>query len=90
MSVYTVASSYTYISAEFCVNSLISVTSRLDGVSIEAADHSSAGRKMASAVELCDCPPGYDGTSCEVSIMVQTRSIVLNCDYYKQPVSLCW
>uniref|UniRef100_A0A8B9U8F8 Laminin subunit alpha-2 n=1 Tax=Anas zonorhyncha TaxID=75864 RepID=A0A8B9U8F8_9AVES len=38
---------------------------RLDGVSIEAADHSSAGRKMASAVELCDCPPGYDGTSCE-------------------------
>ncbi|XP_050565519.1 laminin subunit alpha-2 [Cygnus atratus] len=38
---------------------------RLDGVSIEAADHSSAGRKVASAVELCDCPPGYDGTSCE-------------------------
>jgi len=77
MSVYTVASSYTYISAEFCVNSLISVTSRLDGVSIEAADHSSAGRKMASAVELCDCPPGYAGTSCEVSITIQTISNVL-------------
>uniref|UniRef100_A0A672UXB2 Laminin subunit alpha-2 n=1 Tax=Strigops habroptila TaxID=2489341 RepID=A0A672UXB2_STRHB len=38
---------------------------RLRSVSIEAADHTSAGRKVASAVELCDCPPGYDGTSCE-------------------------
>ncbi|XP_068794358.1 laminin subunit alpha-2 isoform X2 [Struthio camelus] len=38
---------------------------RLRRVSIEAADHSSTGRKVASAVELCDCPRGYDGTSCE-------------------------
>ncbi|NWS67194.1 LAMA2 protein, partial [Crotophaga sulcirostris] len=38
---------------------------RLRSVSIEAADHASTGRKVASAVELCDCPPGYDGTSCE-------------------------
>ncbi|KFZ51224.1 Laminin subunit alpha-2, partial [Antrostomus carolinensis] len=38
---------------------------RLRSVSIEAADDTSTGRKMASAVELCDCPPGYDGTSCE-------------------------
>ncbi|XP_042733401.1 laminin subunit alpha-2 isoform X5 [Lagopus leucura] len=38
---------------------------RLNGVSIEAADYSSTGRKLASSVELCDCPPGYDGTSCE-------------------------
>ncbi|XP_074943697.1 laminin subunit alpha-2 isoform X1 [Phalacrocorax aristotelis] len=38
---------------------------RLKSVSIEAADHTSTGRKVASAVELCDCPPGYDGTSCE-------------------------
>ncbi|NXJ80686.1 LAMA2 protein, partial [Trogon melanurus] len=38
---------------------------RLRSVSIEAADHTSAGRKVAPAVELCDCPPGYDGTSCE-------------------------
>ncbi|NXA35500.1 LAMA2 protein, partial [Eudromia elegans] len=38
---------------------------RLRKVSIEAADHSSAGRKVASAVELCDCPRGYGGTSCE-------------------------
>ncbi|XP_062428551.1 laminin subunit alpha-2 isoform X5 [Rhea pennata] len=38
---------------------------RLHRVSIEAADHSSTGRKVASAVELCDCPRGYDGTSCE-------------------------
>ncbi|NWU64822.1 LAMA2 protein, partial [Pterocles burchelli] len=38
---------------------------RLRSVSIEAADHTSTGRKVASAVELCDCPPGYGGTSCE-------------------------
>ncbi|XP_065689371.2 laminin subunit alpha-2 isoform X1 [Patagioenas fasciata] len=38
---------------------------RLRSCSIEAADHTSTGRKVASAVELCDCPPGYDGTSCE-------------------------
>ncbi|NWX11325.1 LAMA2 protein, partial [Caloenas nicobarica] len=38
---------------------------RLRSVSIEAAGHTSTGRKVASAVELCDCPPGYDGTSCE-------------------------
>uniref|UniRef100_A0A663M1F7 Laminin subunit alpha-2 n=1 Tax=Athene cunicularia TaxID=194338 RepID=A0A663M1F7_ATHCN len=38
---------------------------RLRSVTIEAADQSSAGRKLASAVELCDCPPGYAGTSCE-------------------------
>lgn len=50
-----------------CFNRFISVTSRLKSVSIEAADHASTGSKVASAVELCDCPPGYDGTSCEVS-----------------------
>ncbi|NXK18550.1 LAMA2 protein, partial [Arenaria interpres] len=38
---------------------------RLRSVGIEAADYTSAGRKVASAVELCDCPPGYGGTSCE-------------------------
>ncbi|XP_010705705.1 laminin subunit alpha-2-like [Meleagris gallopavo] len=38
---------------------------RLNGVSIEATDYSSTGRKLASSVELCDCPRGYDGTSCE-------------------------
>ncbi|KAM6433798.1 laminin subunit alpha-2 [Rhynochetos jubatus] len=38
---------------------------RLRSVSIEVADHPSAGREVASAVELCNCPPGYDGTSCE-------------------------
>ncbi|KAM6083234.1 laminin subunit alpha-2 isoform 3-T3 [Chlamydotis macqueenii] len=38
---------------------------RLRSVSIETADHTSTGRKVASAVELCDCPLGYGGTSCE-------------------------
>uniref|UniRef100_A0A8C5TD51 Laminin subunit alpha-2 n=1 Tax=Malurus cyaneus samueli TaxID=2593467 RepID=A0A8C5TD51_9PASS len=38
---------------------------RLRSVIMEAADHTSRGRRVASAVELCECPPGYDGTSCE-------------------------
>ncbi|KAF4796257.1 Laminin subunit alpha-2 [Turdus rufiventris] len=38
---------------------------RLRNVIMEAADHTSRGRRVASAVELCECPPGYDGTSCE-------------------------
>uniref|UniRef100_A0A8C8SMW2 Laminin subunit alpha 2 n=1 Tax=Pelusios castaneus TaxID=367368 RepID=A0A8C8SMW2_9SAUR len=38
---------------------------RLSGVSLEAADRYSTGRKVASAVEVCQCPPGYSGTSCE-------------------------
>ncbi|XP_060095142.1 laminin subunit alpha-2 isoform X2 [Heteronotia binoei] len=38
---------------------------RLSGVSLEAADRFSTGQKYASAVEVCQCPPGYSGTSCE-------------------------
>ncbi|XP_054830970.1 laminin subunit alpha-2 [Eublepharis macularius] len=38
---------------------------RLSGVSLEAADRFSSGQKYASAVEVCQCPPGYSGTSCE-------------------------
>lgn len=44
---------------------------------MEAADHTSRERRVASAVELCECPPGYDGTSCEVSIMMQSNSMLL-------------
>ncbi|XP_062980764.1 laminin subunit alpha-2 isoform X3 [Elgaria multicarinata webbii] len=38
---------------------------RLSGVSLEVADRFSTGRKDASAVEVCQCPPVYSGTSCE-------------------------
>ncbi|XP_072852967.2 laminin subunit alpha-2 [Pogona vitticeps] len=37
----------------------------LSDVSLEAADSSSTGQKYASAVEVCHCPRGYSGTSCE-------------------------
>ncbi|KAJ6660091.1 hypothetical protein lerEdw1_018017, partial [Lerista edwardsae] len=43
---------------------------RLSDVSLEVADRFSAGGKYASAVEVCQCPPGYSGTSCEVSILI--------------------
>lgn len=48
--------------------SVLFLHSRLSGVSLEAADRFSTGQKYASAVEVCHCPPGYSGTSCEVSI----------------------
>ncbi|XP_074846691.1 laminin subunit alpha-2 isoform X2 [Carettochelys insculpta] len=38
---------------------------RLSGVSLEVADRYSTDRNVASAVEVCQCPPGYSGTSCE-------------------------
>ncbi|XP_044280734.1 laminin subunit alpha-2 isoform X5 [Varanus komodoensis] len=38
---------------------------RLSGVNLEVADHFSTGPKDASAVEVCQCPPEYSGTSCE-------------------------
>ncbi len=39
-----------------------------------AAEGSGSGVK-ARAVELCQCPPGYDGTSCEVSQKTATLNI---------------
>ncbi|XP_062834900.1 LOW QUALITY PROTEIN: laminin subunit alpha-2 [Anolis carolinensis] len=38
---------------------------RLSDVSLEAADDMSTRHKDAPAVEICQCPPGYSGTSCE-------------------------
>ncbi|KAM6465703.1 laminin subunit alpha-2 isoform 2-T2 [Liasis olivaceus] len=38
---------------------------RLSGVSLESADDSLTGQKDASAVEICQCPTGYFGSSCE-------------------------
>ncbi len=39
-----------------------------------AAEGSGSGVK-ARAVELCQCPPGHDGTSCEVSHKTATLNI---------------
>uniref|UniRef100_A0A6Q2ZGJ1 Basement membrane-specific heparan sulfate proteoglycan core protein n=1 Tax=Esox lucius TaxID=8010 RepID=A0A6Q2ZGJ1_ESOLU len=39
---------------------------RLHSVSLEVASEVSRGENLASAVEICRCPPGYSGTSCEM------------------------
>ncbi|XP_039603409.1 laminin subunit alpha-2 isoform X4 [Polypterus senegalus] len=39
---------------------------RLSSVSLEVADPYSRGAAVGTAVEICRCPPGYEGTSCEV------------------------
>ncbi|XP_071006528.1 laminin subunit alpha-2 isoform X1 [Oncorhynchus clarkii lewisi] len=39
---------------------------RLHSVSLEVASEFSSSEKMANAVEMCQCPPGYGGTSCEM------------------------
>ncbi|XP_039520340.1 laminin subunit alpha-2-like, partial [Pimephales promelas] len=39
---------------------------RLGSVSMSVADEESRSGSRARAVEVCQCPPGYDGTSCEM------------------------
>ncbi|XP_018411793.1 PREDICTED: laminin subunit alpha-2 [Nanorana parkeri] len=41
---------------------------RLSSVTLEVADESSSGEKKAFDVEMCQCPPGYSGTSCETCL----------------------
>ncbi|KAM6915638.1 laminin subunit alpha-2 isoform 3-T3 [Xenentodon cancila] len=43
----------------------ISAVYRLHSFSMQVADPSARGESTASAVEMCSCPPGYAGTSCE-------------------------
>ncbi len=45
----------------------LGVCLRLGRVSMSVADEGSGSGVKARAVEVCQCPPGYDGTSCEVS-----------------------
>ncbi|XP_061563031.1 laminin subunit alpha-2 isoform X2 [Cololabis saira] len=46
----------------------ISAVYRLHSFSMQVADPSARGESTASAVEMCSCPPGYAGTSCEACI----------------------
>ncbi|KAM9355578.1 laminin subunit alpha-2 [Pholidichthys leucotaenia] len=41
---------------------------RLHSFSMEVANPTAKGESRASAVEMCSCPPGYAGTSCEACI----------------------
>ncbi|XP_060907751.1 laminin subunit alpha-2 isoform X3 [Labrus mixtus] len=41
---------------------------RLHSFSMQEANPAARGEKRASAVEICSCPPGYAGTSCETCI----------------------
>ncbi|XP_015224720.1 PREDICTED: laminin subunit alpha-2 isoform X8 [Cyprinodon variegatus] len=45
----------------------MSAVYRLNSFSMQVADSSASG-KIASAVEMCDCPPGYGGLSCETCL----------------------
>ncbi|XP_054872127.1 laminin subunit alpha-2 isoform X5 [Amphiprion ocellaris] len=46
----------------------ISAVYRLHLFSMQVANPSARGERRASAVEMCSCPPGYAGTSCEACI----------------------
>ncbi|XP_039981437.1 laminin subunit alpha-2 isoform X2 [Xiphias gladius] len=41
---------------------------RLHSFSMQVADPSARGERRAPAVEICSCPPGYAGTSCEACV----------------------
>ncbi|XP_038127225.1 laminin subunit alpha-2 isoform X2 [Cyprinodon tularosa] len=45
----------------------MSAVYRLNSFSMQVANSSASG-KIASAVEMCDCPPGYGGLSCETCL----------------------
>ncbi|XP_039180622.1 laminin subunit alpha-2 isoform X7 [Crotalus tigris] len=45
---------------------------RLSGVSLESADDLRTGQKDACAVEICQCPTGYSGSSCEQKDQAKT------------------
>ncbi|KAM4605993.1 laminin subunit alpha-1 [Polymixia lowei] len=47
------------------LNSSASGPLRLGKVSLDMADPNAANRRQAVAVEMCECPWGYAGTSCE-------------------------
>lgn len=47
--------------------SLICLFLSLSSVSLDFADSGSVSGVQAVGVEMCECPWGYSGTSCEVS-----------------------
>uniref|UniRef100_A0A3Q3L5T1 Laminin subunit alpha-2 n=1 Tax=Mastacembelus armatus TaxID=205130 RepID=A0A3Q3L5T1_9TELE len=52
-----------------CVRACVCVcVCRLHSFSMQVANPSARGERTASAVEICSCPPGYAGTSCEACI----------------------
>ncbi|XP_066470578.1 laminin subunit alpha-2 isoform X3 [Tiliqua scincoides] len=58
---------------------------RLSGVSLEVGDRSSSGGKDASAVEICQCPAGYSGTSCEKKDQANASNLIT-----VSSVKSCW
>lgn len=52
----------------------------LSRISLDAADPGSGSTQQAVAVEKCECPWGYNGTSCEVRAASGTSQIFLLLD----------
>lgn len=56
------------------MNCNINIFYRLSDVSLDVAENRVTGLDRAFAVEQCNCPPGYRGLSCEVSISLFVRT----------------
>lgn len=67
--------------------SLFSFCPRLSSVGLESAVPYPTDGSFATAVEVCQCPPGYTGSSCEVSLQeyilsafqVPSSLLLINC-----------
>ncbi|XP_073788195.1 laminin subunit alpha-2 isoform X3 [Danio rerio] len=59
---------------------------RLGSVRMSVADEDSRSGIQARAVEVCQCPPGYDGTSCEMCALGYRR---VNGTIYRGVCELC-
>ncbi|KAF3703025.1 Laminin subunit alpha-2 [Channa argus] len=64
----SVLASVTRVMVRASYSTEFSAVYRLHSFSMEVANPATRGEKTASAVEMCSCPPGYAGTSCEMCI----------------------
>ncbi|KAK2856042.1 hypothetical protein Q5P01_004777 [Channa striata] len=64
----SVLASVTRVMVRASYSTEFSAVYRLHSFSMEVANPAARSEKKASAVEVCSCPPGYAGTSCEMCI----------------------